>query len=155
MEHVYKISGMHCGACKEKIETVLNAIEAVVDANVALSDDTVTVEMTAHVTLEALQQALLDADPSYRIYLPAKTGECHESAASKPIVNGTGIYYCPMHCEGEKTYTQPTNCPICGMDLLEQPSLLSSASYTCPMHPEVIEDKSGDCRICGMDLVAR
>jgi membrane fusion protein, copper/silver efflux system len=24
--------------------------------------------------------------------------------------------------------------------------------YTCPMHPEVIEDKPGKCRICGMDL---
>jgi Cu+-exporting ATPase len=29
--------------------------------------------------------------------------------------------------------------------LLEQPSLLPSALYTCPMHPEVIEDKPGDC----------
>lgn len=155
MKHVYKVSGIQCDACKEKIETTLNAIEAVADANVELSDGTTTLEMTAHVTLEALQQALLDADPSYRITLTGKTGECHENTASKPVVNGNGIYYCPMHCEGEKTYTQPASCPVCGMDLLEQPSLLPSALYTCPMHPEVIEDKPGDCRICGMDLVAR
>jgi Cu2+-exporting ATPase len=40
------------------------------------------------------------------------------------------------------------------MDLLEQPSLLPVTKYTCPMHPEVIEDKPGSCPVCGMDLVA-
>ena len=25
--------------------------------------------------------------------------------------------------------------------------------YTCPMHPEVVQDKPGDCPICGMNLV--
>ncbi len=24
--------------------------------------------------------------------------------------------------------------------------------YTCPMHPEVVSDKSGKCPQCGMDL---
>jgi hypothetical protein len=28
------------------------------------------------------------------------------------------VYYCPMHCEGDKTYSQPGNCPICGMKLV-------------------------------------
>ncbi len=27
-------------------------------------------------------------------------------------------YYCPMHCEGDKMYDKPGNCPVCGMDLL-------------------------------------
>ena len=27
--------------------------------------------------------------------------------------------------------------------------------YTCPMHPEVISDKSGKCPKCGMDLVRK
>lgn len=25
--------------------------------------------------------------------------------------------------------------------------------YTCPMHPEIAEDKPGNCPICGMKLV--
>ena len=28
-----------------------------------------------------------------------------------------------------------------------------SKQYTCPMHPQVIQDKSGTCPMCGMDLV--
>ncbi|MHA4809980.1 heavy metal-binding domain-containing protein [Flavitalea flava] len=27
--------------------------------------------------------------------------------------------------------------------------------YTCPMHPEVINDKPGKCPKCGMDLVKK
>jgi hypothetical protein len=27
--------------------------------------------------------------------------------------------------------------------------------YTCGMHPEVVQDVSGDCPICGMDLVEK
>lgn len=30
-----------------------------------------------------------------------------------------GKYHCPMHCEGDKTYSDPGHCPICGMDLVE------------------------------------
>ncbi len=25
--------------------------------------------------------------------------------------------------------------------------------YTCPMHPEIVQDKPGNCPKCGMDLV--
>ena len=31
----------------------------------------------------------------------------------------------------------------------------TNQEYTCPMHPEVIQDKPGSCPICGMELVAR
>lgn len=62
-------------------------------------------------------------------------------------------YYCPMYCEGDKTYDQPGNCPVCGMDLLKQPSLKKDTKYTCPMHPEIIRDEPGSCPLCGMDLV--
>ncbi|HZY26605.1 MAG TPA: copper-translocating P-type ATPase, partial [Bacteroidales bacterium] len=66
---------------------------------------------------------------------------------------GSGVYYCPMHCEGDKTYNKPGDCPVCGMDLIEQPASTKKVQYTCPMHPEVIKDEPGSCPICGMDLV--
>ncbi len=30
----------------------------------------------------------------------------------------------------------------------------SEAVYRCPMHPEVVADRPGDCSVCGMRLVA-
>jgi len=35
---------------------------------------------------------------------------------------GQVVYYCPMECEGEKTYTDMGSCPVCGMDLVEKGS---------------------------------
>lgn len=65
-----------------------------------------------------------------------------------------GKYYCPMHCEGNKHYDKPGQCPVCGMDLVKEVTLeVRSQSYTCPMHPEIIQDAPGSCPICGMDLV--
>jgi Cu(I)/Ag(I) efflux system membrane fusion protein len=29
-----------------------------------------------------------------------------------------------------------------------------TTTYTCPMHPQVVQDKMGTCPVCGMDLVA-
>ncbi|HHS96238.1 MAG TPA: copper-translocating P-type ATPase, partial [Phaeodactylibacter sp.] len=72
----------------------------------------------------------------------------------KPAVPGNGVFYCPMHCEGDKTYDSNVGCPVCGMDLVEQPALHRVVQYTCPMHPEIVKDAPGDCPICGMDLVA-
>ncbi len=81
-----------------------------------------------------------------------------------------GEYYCPMHCEVDKTYDKPGDCPVCGMHLVKAPSAPSPRpngsagrgstsaggdvrQYTCPMHPEIIRDAPGSCPICGMDLV--
>lgn len=32
-----------------------------------------------------------------------------------------GKYYCPMFCEGDKTYDSNVGCPVCGMDLIRYP----------------------------------
>lgn len=62
-------------------------------------------------------------------------------------------YYCPMHCEGDKRYNEPGNCPVCDMNLEKVPMLKTDLQYTCPMHPEIVQDHPGNCPICGMDLV--
>ncbi|MDX9909002.1 MAG: copper-translocating P-type ATPase [Mariniphaga sp.] len=65
-----------------------------------------------------------------------------------------GKYYCPMHCEGDKTYEKPGDCPVCGMHLNKEESASpSKVVYTCPMHPEIKQNGSGSCPKCGMDLV--
>jgi heavy metal translocating P-type ATPase len=30
------------------------------------------------------------------------------------------LYFCPMHCEGDKTYDHPGECPVCGMYLIPE-----------------------------------
>ncbi len=76
-----------------------------------------------------------------------------QKAVSSEKGDNTGSYYCPMHCEGDKKYDKPGNCPVCGMHLAKEQKFESPAiEYTCPMHPEIIRDKPGNCPICGMHL---
>jgi membrane fusion protein, copper/silver efflux system len=82
------------------------------------------------------------------------------------------IYTCPMHPQVRQDH--PGTCPICGMELVpEEPSASASTAtatansapaaalapqkqlYTCPMHPQVIQDHPGTCPICGMELVPK
>lgn len=76
----------------------------------------------------------------------------HHHETPKVTDDMAGKYYCPMYCEGDKTYDSNVGCPVCGMDLVKYPEK-KTAKYTCPMHPEIIRDEPGDCPICGMDLV--
>jgi Cu(I)/Ag(I) efflux system membrane fusion protein len=84
-------------------------------------------------------------------------------------------YHCPMH----PTYVsnQPGECPICGMNLVpisddgkgatatdsmkrdsgmtmpaDSLPKAKPGQWTCPMDPEIISDKPGECPKCGMDL---
>ncbi len=149
MKHTYKISGMTCIGCKTNVESALSNLKAITKIDVDLKKGEVNLEMSQHIPLEKLQETLLKAGLHYTIEMPG-----HEKhAAAKKIVDGNGVFYCPMHCEGEKTYNKPGNCPVCGMPLVEQPKLQVTTEYTCPMHPEIIRDEPGSCPICGMDLV--
>jgi Cu2+-exporting ATPase len=43
---------------------------------------------------------------------------CKENSKAKTeIKSEVAEYQCPMHCEGDKTYDRPGNCPKCGMKL--------------------------------------
>jgi len=69
-------------------------------------------------------------------------------------VKGKGKYYCPMRCEGDKTYDKTGDCPVCGMHLKkDEVPHITGTIYTCPMHPEIKRDKPGSCPKCGMTLV--
>lgn len=149
---------MSCTGCKASVEKALSNLDAVSNVSVDLKKSEVTIEMTSHIPLEKLQETLIKAGLHYTIELPNQLNssdkkESHIHTYKKTAQPGNGIYYCPMHCEGEKTYDKPGDCPVCGMDLVEQPQLASKQQYTCSMHPEVIKDEPGACPICGMDLI--
>ncbi|MGC9352242.1 MAG: copper-transporting P-type ATPase [Mariniphaga sp.] len=81
----------------------------------------------------------------------------HEHHEAKAEGESGGKYYCPMRCEGDKTYGEPGDCPVCGMHLKKEETRQTPGAgktvYTCPMHPEIKQDHPGSCPKCGMDLV--
>ena len=170
MIHTYNITGMTCDGCRAKVEKTLNTIEGI-EAKVSLNPPVATITMEKHIPTEKLQEALT-AVGKYSIEMSnGKTKEhsttneasgksccsVHSNDHNKETVvptNTQGKYYCPMHCEGEKVYDKAGDCPVCGMDLVKAPDLtVIKTLYTCPMHPEVIQEGPGSCPICGMDLV--
>jgi heavy metal translocating P-type ATPase len=157
MKHKYHIHGMTCQGCRKHVTQILSNVEGVTSVSVDLDKAEATIEMEDHIPLQHLQNALKEDGDTYSIHLPGAAHPKSEEKYSQQVANGSGngVYYCPMHCEGEKTYDTPGDCPVCGMDLVEEVSASSGSSnqYTCPMHPEVIRDEPGDCPICGMDLV--
>ncbi|WP_242157467.1 heavy metal translocating P-type ATPase [Aestuariivivens sediminis] len=156
MKHTYQINGMTCNGCRNHVEETLSKVKGVVKASVNLEKGEATIEMESHIPLETFQNALQEDGGRYSIHMP---GEQEHTSVPKTKnqakANGNGLFYCPMHCEGEKTYDKPGECPVCGMDLIEEQNLseVSNEQWTCPMHQDIIKDQPGSCPICGMDLV--
>ncbi|MFK5982833.1 MAG: cation transporter, partial [Flavobacteriaceae bacterium] len=129
MKHTYTITGMTCTGCKANVEGALGNLNEVTEVSADLKKEEVIVEMTSHISLEKLQETLLKAGLHYTITMPG-----HEKNAEvKKSVDGNGVFYCPMHCEDEKTYDSQVGCPVCGMDLVEQPKTEVTTQYTCSM----------------------
>lgn len=157
MTHKYKIGNMTCHGCLSKVEKALNSLEGVKSV-VTLTPPEAIITMDKHIPTQTFQKALSETG-SYTIE-EIKGNEhknhsgCCGSASMKTskVDRGKGIYYCPMYCEGDKTYDKFGSCPVCGMDLIKQP-VITVSEYTCPMHPEIIKPEPGSCPICGMDLV--
>ncbi len=216
MTHTYNISGMSCSGCQATVQKLLSGVSGIKKVSVDLQKKEATIDMDKHVPTSQLQAAL-KAHPKYKLeeknsdnelhsslahknpaittdsseqgeekyYCPmhcegdktydnpsncpvcgmhlvkqASDGikeikpDAHQQTVSKLYNNNSGEYYCPMHCEGDKMYDKPGNCPVCGMNLEKLASLtIKKKQYTCPMHPEIIRDAPGSCPICGMDLV--
>ena len=161
MTNTHKIHGMTCNGCRSHVEQTLNEIEGVSKASVNLEKAEAVIEMEKHIPLKVFEKALEDDGGRYSISLPddAEAAQKHQvkKEEKRAKQSNSGTFYCPMHCEGEKTYNKPGDCPVCGMDLVEEVKTAANTAteYTCPMHPEVIRDEPGSCPICGMDLVPK
>jgi heavy metal translocating P-type ATPase len=172
MTHKYTVTGMTCSGCEAKVKTDLLKVARVTDVQVSKDTKEASITMSQHVTLEAFQEALGGTSSHYQISLPnadapsdLKPESCCSSnkkentppqdnhTTDRVSPKGSGSFYCPMHCEGNKEYDTPGDCPVCGMDLVRAPSPQQVTQYTCPMHPEIVADEPGSCPICGMDLV--
>ena len=158
MKHVYHIHGMTCNGCRSHVEQTLSKVDGVTNASVDLEKAEATIEMQSHIPIETFQNVLEKEGGTYSIHGSSEDFNKDVSKKDnhvKKSKKGNGTFYCPMHCEGDKTYDKPGDCPVCGMDLVEEQNLSSTSSeqWTCPMHPEIVKDEAGSCPICGMDLV--
>src|SRR5438552_16996576 len=68
-------------------------------------------------------------------------------AAGSVVHAGTTYHFCSRHCV-EKFQADPQRYLA---KSAPEPSQ-SGAKYTCPMHPEVVQDSPGTCPKCGMAL---
>jgi copper chaperone CopZ len=157
MIHKYIISGMTCSGCENKVQTDLAKTENITDVEVSKENGEAIITMSRHVELDTLQEAIGGKDSKYQISLPndhskeiTKTS-CCSTENKEPKTqehkhnNQPGKYYCPMHCEGDKVYDKAGDCPVCGMDLVKEPTHNVAIQYTCPMYPEIIRDEPGSC----------
>lgn len=95
--------------------------------------------------------------------------EVEPSVSLKLIYRNENYYFCSESCcdkfeQNPLNYikTSTTVCSTCekehenscdvSFQVERNHSVTSEITYTCPMHPEVIEDKQGNCPICGMAL---
>lgn len=148
MKHKYKISGMTCSGCQSHVEKLLLSHTSINDVAVDLSSGSVEVTFTEHIPIQDLKS--LFTDSRYGIHTMDEPINPKKSSNTK---DGSE-FYCPMHCEGDKTYDEPGDCPVCGMDLVPTAQVQSfDEKYTCPMHPEIVQGEMGSCPKCGMDLV--
>ncbi|AIM60879.1 ATPase [Cellulophaga lytica] len=154
MKHTYHIHGMTCNGCRGHVEKTLANVDGVTNASVNLEKAEATIESESHIPINTFKEALKKDGDRYSIHNVGEHVHTPKKEA-QPKGQGTGVFYCPMHCEDDKTYDEAGDCPVCGMDLVEEQNLnpVTQQQYTCPMHPEVVKDEPGYCPICGMDLV--
>ncbi|MDD5154952.1 MAG: heavy metal translocating P-type ATPase [Candidatus Omnitrophica bacterium] len=69
--------------------------------------------------------------------------EVDESGTFKLTQEGRTYYFCSQHCK-DKFLARSSK--------KEPPAPQARYVYTCPMHPEIRQDKPGDCPKCGMSL---
>ncbi len=142
-EKIYPIQGISCSGCSQKITESLMAMDGIDQVVVNAATQEVSVVGEAVDNLEMLNAMLASKGP-YKL-LDKK------SALSKAKYDPKqgGDYYCPMRCEGDKTYGAFGFCPVCGMDLVLAETVHSSLKYRCEDHPSREMDQAGPCPECG------
>ncbi len=58
MKHIYKISGMTCGGCRNSVEQKLSGHDEVINVTVDLEQSEATIETKSHIPVEQLQAIL-------------------------------------------------------------------------------------------------
>lgn len=90
---------------------------------------------------------------SLAVFCFSATNAQSSPAAPTMVIIDTTTFYCPMKCEGDKTYDKAGKCPKCGMKLKGTPKTVEAA-FQCPMKCEGNKTYAaeGKCPKCNMNL---
>lgn len=138
MKHHYRIIGMSCMGCRSHVQDALSEVEGVSLAEVNLELGKAELKMEHHIPIETLDQAIKEAGAHYSIKLWSEKSDCcsskaedhNETQQDSKVNQKASEYYCPMFCEGDKTYSKPGDCPVCGMDLVPMATSASEEDQT-------------------------
>jgi Cu+-exporting ATPase len=76
-----------------------------------------------------------------------------EKAAATTQWQGVTYYFCSDHCL--KAFIREPEKYVPSESKKSRPLPSEGRQYTCPMHPEIVQDQPGSCPICGMSLEPR
>ena len=114
----FRVEGMGCLGCKKAVEKTLKEVSGVENIIVDLELEEATIEMSSEIGLEMFEDALLKAGLEYKIFNYHERKKLKKKKKASKKIPKEGVFYCPMHCEGDKTYDRFGDCPVCGMDLV-------------------------------------
>ena len=109
---------MGCLGCKKAVEKTLKEVSGVENIIVDLELEEATIEMSSEIGLEMFEDALAKAGLEYKIFNYHERKKLKKKKKASKNSPKEGVFYCPMHCEGDKTYDRFGDCPVCGMDLV-------------------------------------
>ena len=114
----FRVEGMGCLGCKKAVEKTLKEVSGVENIIVDLELEEATIEMSSEIGLEMFEDALAKAGLEYKIFNYHERKKLKKKKKASKKIPKEGVFYCPMHCEGDKTYDRFGDCPVCGMDLV-------------------------------------
>jgi copper chaperone CopZ len=82
MTHTYQITGMTCGGCLAKVQSLLTAIPDVQKVDISLAEGTADITMAKHIQTTDLQKALADY-PKYQL------SEAQNHTAAMALIDDT------------------------------------------------------------------
>lgn len=154
----YSIYGLTCQGCVNTTMDLLKKDPAIESVAIILDENKIDIQMQPRLELKRLQELLKDSGYSISMTDDPIAEKAHHQAKEKAKAaahnQSSTIWYCPMMCEGEKTYDKPGDCPVCGMDLVPKASN-KKVTFTCSNHPEIEQEEPGNCPKCGQELILK